>query len=108
MVHDFEQKIIGDLGFKGRPDTNGTVEIGYGIVPEYRRQGYTFEAAKTLVSWAFGQNTVYKIIAECTEDNTPSIRILEKLRMRPISSSNGMLKWELGKNLWRVSTSHNS
>jgi len=97
MVHDLQQKIIGDLGFKGRPDTNGVVDIGYSIAPEYRRQEYTFEATKSLVSWAFGQNTVNKIIAECTRDNTPSIRLLKKLGMRPIHSTHGMLKWELGR-----------
>ena len=95
MVHEGQRKIIGDLGFKGKPDTNGIVEIGYGIAPEYKRKGYTFEAVESLVGWAFGQNTVNKIIAECAEDNIPSIRLLEKLGMQKISSTNGMLQWEL-------------
>lgn len=49
MVHRAERMIIGDLGFKGRPDREGTVEIGYGVVLAYRRQGYAFEAVQALV-----------------------------------------------------------
>ncbi len=39
---------IGDLCFKG-PEKNSTVEIGYGILPEYEGKGYTTEAVQAMI-----------------------------------------------------------
>lgn len=100
IVHTGEQEIIGDIGFKGRPDGEGNIEIGYSLVPKYRRQGYCHEASKKLVSWAFEQKGVNKVLAECDDDNLPSERILEKLGMVLKERSGPMLKWELTKTLW--------
>lgn len=97
MVHIVDQKIIGDLGFKGRPDAEGTVEIGYSVVRGYRRQGYAGEAVRALVDWAFAQQDVKRITAECDLDNSPSIRILEKLGFRCQETDRNLLKWELKK-----------
>ena len=97
MIHRAERTIIGDLGFKGRPDREGTVEIGYSVVPAYRRQGYAFEAVQALIGWAFAQQGVKRIIAECTIDNAPSIRILEKLGMHRLGIDGSLLKWEIKK-----------
>lgn len=38
IVHAGKREIIGDIGFKGRPDSEGNIEIGYSLVPRYRRQ----------------------------------------------------------------------
>ena len=35
--------LIGSAGYKGRPTPEGTVEVGYGIVRDYQRQGYASE-----------------------------------------------------------------
>ncbi len=89
--------VIGSLGFKGKPDRRGCIEIGYGIAPSYRRQGYTYEAVSALVEWAFRQPDVLTITAECLPDNEGSRRILQKLGM----TNNGMqgvyLNWSLRK-----------
>lgn len=100
IVYKNEQKIIGDIGFKGKPDNEGNIEIGYYIVPEYRRHGYCHEASNELVEWAFKQSLVNKIIAECDRDNISSIRTLEKLNMDLRDRSESILKWELHKNSW--------
>ena len=47
-----EGQMVGDLCFKG-PVPNYSVEIGYGILEEYQRNGYAGEAAKALIEWAF-------------------------------------------------------
>jgi ribosomal-protein-alanine N-acetyltransferase len=96
MIHRAERTVIGDLGFKGRPDDEGTVEIGYSVVPAYRRQGFASEAVRALVDWALAQQGVRGIIAECSGDNTPSIRILEKVGMRRLETAGTLLRWELG------------
>lgn len=43
----------GLVGFKGAPDAEGSVEIGYGIDPLLRGKGYMTEAVSVLVAWAF-------------------------------------------------------
>src|SRR5688572_15551606 len=64
VIHSGAQTVIGDAGFKGKPDANGTVDIGYGIIPSYRRQGFGYEAARGLRDWAFMQPGVERIIAD--------------------------------------------
>ena len=56
--------LIGNGGFKGPPDDEGTVEIGYSLLQPYRDKGYTTEAVKALLSWAFGHPEVTLVIAE--------------------------------------------
>lgn len=92
-----ENVVIGDLGFKGKPNQEGAVEIGYGIISSYRNQGYATEAAQLLIDWAFTKDEVKKVTAECLLDNAPSIRVLEKLRMKRTHIEDGLLKWELVK-----------
>jgi ribosomal-protein-alanine N-acetyltransferase len=93
MVDPAEQMVIGDLGFKGAPDVHGAVEIGYSILPAYRRQGLTFEAVQALVRWAFTEQGVQVVHAECLADNLASVRILEKLGMERLAPEGEMLHW---------------
>ncbi|MFT4417028.1 GNAT family N-acetyltransferase [Fredinandcohnia humi] len=88
-------KTVGDLGFKGIPGIEGNVEIGYGISPDEHNKGYATEAVTALINWAFSQPNVTKITAECTKDNVPSIRVLEKVGMNRIGEANNMIYWEL-------------
>ena len=69
---------IGELGFKG-PASDNSVEIGYGINKEFEGQGYTTEAANSLIEWAFDNEGVLFVEAEADENNAASIRVLEKL-----------------------------
>ena len=73
---------IGDLCFKG-PAKNHSVEIGYGIQPEYEGQGYTTEAVRAMTRWAFGQKDVVFVEAETDPDNGASQRVLEKCGFVP-------------------------
>lgn len=91
-------KIIGDLGFKGKPDTRNTVEIGYSITGSEQNKGYATEALKGIIAWAFNDDRVDKITAECQTDNIPSIKVLKKLNMENIRSENGMRYWQLNKD----------
>jgi len=95
IVSKAEKKVIGDAGFKGRPDKNGVVEIGYAMLPAYQRNGYMKEASAALVKWAFRQPHVKKLIAECDVTNVPSMRILQHLGMEEIASAGEMLHWHL-------------
>lgn len=45
-------RVIGGLGFHGPPDANGSVTIGYGVVPSAQGQGYASEALRELLLFA--------------------------------------------------------
>jgi len=68
---------IGELCFKGL-DSNGVVEIGYGITKKYQDHGYATEAVKAISSWAFQEPKVSSIEAEIDEKNIASKKVLEK------------------------------
>lgn len=72
---------VGELAFMGAPE-NYSVEIGYGIKPEFEGQGYTTEAVKTMVDWAINNDDVLFVEAEAEADNTASMHILEKIGFR--------------------------
>jgi ribosomal-protein-alanine N-acetyltransferase len=82
FIHAEDKTLIGEGGFKGKPDTEGMVEIGYAIVPEYRRRGLAFEAARALADYAIQHAEVKVLQAHTLKDGTASIRILEKLGMK--------------------------
>jgi len=66
-------------GFKGSPQPDGTVELGYSVLPQYRGRGYATEAVAALLLWAFSHNEVARVIAETALENRSSVRVLEKL-----------------------------
>lgn len=68
---------IGELCFKGI-DSNGVVEIGYGITERYQEHGYATEAVKAISSWAFQEPKVFAIEAEIEDKNIASKKVLEK------------------------------
>lgn len=73
---------IGDLCFKGLGD-DGTVEIGYGLLPAWQGKGYATEAVTAAVAWAATQPGVRKIEAETDPDNAASRRVLAKAGFLP-------------------------
>lgn len=70
--------LVGNGGFKGKPSADGTVEVGYSIVPEFQRRGFATEAVEALVHWAFARSEVTRVIAHTFLDLLPSIGVLRK------------------------------
>lgn len=100
IVHKQDQRIIGDMGFHQPPDAEGKVEIGYSIIPSYRQQGFTFEMAEALVHRAFQHPDIKRITAEnVLADNTPSIRILQKLGMKQVGADDGVVHFAVEKTM---------
>lgn len=86
---------IGDMGFKGRPDKAGKVEIGYGVSSAQQSLGYATEGIQGLIDWAFSFPEVREVTAECYEDNAASIRVLEKLGFERTAQSGELIFWRL-------------
>ncbi|MGH7718341.1 MAG: GNAT family N-acetyltransferase [Gemmatimonadaceae bacterium] len=89
--------LIGAGGYKGKPDIEGTVEIGYSILAAYRRRGFASEAAGGLVANAFEDGRVTRVIAETLPELGASIGVLEKNGFRLIGdgSEPGVIRFEL-------------
>lgn len=69
---------IGGIGFKGVPDESGTVELGYAIFEQYRRNGYATEAVGGITKWALANEDVRVVTAQTDADNSISQRVLLK------------------------------
>lgn len=76
--HGDPQMVVGICGFKGRPDGDGVVEIGYSVLPQFRNRGFASEAVARLVEWAFSHGRVKEVRAETFPHLKQSIRVMEK------------------------------
>lgn len=98
IIIDIHQYIIvGDIGFKRKPNENGEMEIGYSTQPAYQRKGYMNEAIGEMLSWAFKDSRVKAILAETREDNIPSIKVLNKNGFIDFKRENNMIWWKRKK-----------
>jgi RimJ/RimL family protein N-acetyltransferase len=78
LTGDVGDILMASAGFKGPPQ-DCTVEIGYSVMPRFQGHGYATEMVRALIDWAYTQPGVLRIIAETTEDNIPSVRLLHRL-----------------------------
>lgn len=53
----------------------------YALSPNYQRQGYATEAAKTLINYAFKQLNLQRIVATTTCENEASIGVMRNVGM---------------------------
>jgi RimJ/RimL family protein N-acetyltransferase len=68
--------LVGAAGYFGPPDSGGVVEIGYSVLPEWRRMGFATEMVQALLERAFDHARVTKVIAHTTESNPASVGVL--------------------------------
>jgi ribosomal-protein-alanine N-acetyltransferase len=93
-IKDDESFGAGLIGFKGGPDENRVLEIGYGIDEKVRSQGYTTEGVQALIAWAFEQPVDLRgISAQTRRSNFASGRVLEKVGMNVYADSDDTLYW---------------
>lgn len=73
---------IGTCGLLRR-DGLDDADIGFSLLPDFRNKGYALEAARAVME--FGRNVIglKRIVAIALPDNTPSVRLLEKIGLKP-------------------------
>ena len=86
MIRRADSQLVGNIGFHTPPgmhafekDVPGVVEFGYGVAPEFRRQGYALEAARGLMGWAREKHGVRDFQLSTAPDNVPSQQLMLKL-----------------------------
>ncbi|MFF7242086.1 GNAT family N-acetyltransferase [Streptomyces collinus] len=88
--------VVGSVGLFWPPH-QGTVEIGYGIVPSRRRRGYASEATRALATFALGAPGIHTVVADVDISNTPSIRALEKSGFERCGSPDGAFRYRISR-----------
>lgn len=72
-------RVIGHIGFHGRPDDRGRAEVGYTVFEAFRRRGYALEAVRALLAWAESEHGVHRFVASVSPDNGASLALVGKL-----------------------------
>lgn len=97
-IVDKQQKIMmADLCFKGLPNEQGEIEIGYGTYTDFRGKGYMTEAIGAVVQWAFIQPGIKSIIAETDNFNSASHKTLARNGFTVYNTVENMTWWRLDK-----------
>lgn len=88
-----ERRLIGHIGFHGRPGAEslrelspGGVELGYTVHPDSRRQGFATEASEALMQWARREHGVTRFVVSISPENAPSLGLAAKSGFRRIGS----------------------
>jgi [ribosomal protein S5]-alanine N-acetyltransferase len=105
FIHTADHALIGMGGYKGAPDTEGMVEIGYGIAPAYRGRGYAREAAQGMIDYAFRQPAVEKVWAHALAEPNASVAVLKRCGLTMIEEledpdEGKIWRWQLTKDQW--------
>ena len=85
--------IVAELGFKGPPDKNGAVEIGYGTMPGNEGRGFMTEAVAGMYEWAKEQKGITTMLASINKTNRASLRIVQKNNFELYQQKGEMLWW---------------
>jgi RimJ/RimL family protein N-acetyltransferase len=78
-----DRAVVGSCGFK-HPPCAGVVELGYGIAPACRRQGFARQAVQALLQRAFDGDQVDAVLAQVNPDNLASTRVVQALGFQPL------------------------
>ncbi|MFN8524271.1 MAG: GNAT family N-acetyltransferase [Chloroflexota bacterium] len=102
FLHPRERALVGSGGFKGPPDADGAVEIGYEIAPEYWNRGIATEAARGMIDYAFSQAPVGLVMAHTLAEPNASNRVLQKVGMRFVAAvedpdEGTIWRWQIGR-----------
>lgn len=87
-------QFVADTKFKGPPDEEQTVEIGYGTYPAFQRRGYMTEIVGAMTAWALSQPTIRRVVAETALDNLASQSVLLNNHFQPFQQDERVRWWE--------------
>ena len=84
---------VGHFNFHTKPGADylkelapGAVELGYFVMPAWRRQGFAEEAALAMMDWATRVHGISQFVVSISPDNAPSVAMAQKLGFSRIGS----------------------
>jgi RimJ/RimL family protein N-acetyltransferase len=78
--------LVASGGYCGPPSSDGTVDIGYSVVPECRGRGFAMELVQALVTRAFEAQLVNRVLTETHVDNIASTAVLKRCGFRHVAA----------------------
>jgi ribosomal-protein-alanine N-acetyltransferase len=80
MENKITKEHIGEIGYTVEKETSvgKVVGLGYFIREKYWNKGYTTEALKRIIEFAFLENNVYRISTGCLKENKGSEKVMQK------------------------------
>lgn len=78
-LHDAPDQLIGTIGFHFYSRRDRRVDIGYDLMSAYWGRGIMTEVTHTVVRWCFGNLSLHRIQADCTDGNRGSESVLLKV-----------------------------
>jgi RimJ/RimL family protein N-acetyltransferase len=85
---------IGGLGFLRPPDANGSVAIGYGLIPSVRGKGYASEALRALLAFARARG-ITTVEGDTDHDNIASQHVMTAAGMRLVAEDEQLKHYEV-------------
>jgi RimJ/RimL family protein N-acetyltransferase len=85
---------IGGVGFHAPADGNGSVTIGYGLVPSARGNGYASEALRELLLFARARG-ITCVKGDADHDNAASHRVMTAAGMLPAGEDDRVKFFEI-------------
>jgi len=82
LLRTRQRPMIGHIGFHGPPDRRGAAEMGYTVLPPYRRRRYALEAAQGMMEWAVREHGVRLFRLSISPANAPSLAMAAKMGFR--------------------------
>jgi [ribosomal protein S5]-alanine N-acetyltransferase len=70
--------LVANAGYMGPPGPDGSVEIGYSVVPEWRGRGIATECVGALVERAALLPRIQRVSADVHETNAASLAVIER------------------------------
>ena len=100
MTETETENPVGMLHYKGEPNENNQVEIGYGTSKKHENKGYMTEAVKAFIGWTFQNTYVERVLAETNINNIASQKILIKSKMTKYKEDDMFFYWQINKSDW--------
>jgi RimJ/RimL family protein N-acetyltransferase len=75
-------RLVGDVGLSPADAEPGVIKVGYTMAPAFQGRGYATEAVGALVDYAVDKLGADIVRAYASAENTPSIRVAEKVGMK--------------------------
>lgn len=97
MIDKRSRQMVGDICFKGPPNSKGEIEIGYGTYTNFQTLGFMTEALKAICEWALSQAEIYAVLAETDKENIASHTTLRKNRFTIEKQIENKIWWRLEK-----------
>ncbi len=94
-INKEENQMVCEVCFKGEPNADGEIEIGYGTQPQFQGKGFMKEAVGGMIEWAKTQPNVKSIFAQTLKDNAASYTILERNNFIKVGETETLFQWRL-------------